>query len=238
LLPDNISGLTAKQARNLVQMNDIITPLRDAGPAGLKEWSDIHLVPWLRREHMADAKKEATEGKIEDTEDSKESRTVNLIIESLGNVAVIQKSIEHELEKGEYIDNEWEVITELSLDAPQAKKESEGIKLSTIHGFKGLECKEVHIAGFSHGLMPKCNGDGQVENTEEERRLAYVAITRAEDKLYLHHVKKFDFISGGRSYDAPKMHPSVYIKELRGIRLPDDLGESKPKRLDFSLFYK
>jgi len=66
----------------------------------------------------------------------------------------------------------------------------EKVSLMTMHASKGLEFKVVFIAGCENGLIPFYNSVGKCENIEEERRLLYVAMTRAQELLYLCHARK------------------------------------------------
>ncbi|MCQ2406036.1 MAG: UvrD-helicase domain-containing protein, partial [Oscillospiraceae bacterium] len=59
------------------------------------------------------------------------------------------------------------------------------VSLMTMHSSKGLEFKNVYIAGAEEGIFPGIKAIGAPEEMEEERRLCYVAITRAEEKLYI-----------------------------------------------------
>ena len=61
------------------------------------------------------------------------------------------------------------------------------ITIMTVHAAKGLEFPVVFVAGLEEGLFPHMRPDSDAASLEEERRLAYVAITRAERKLYLTH---------------------------------------------------
>ena len=61
----------------------------------------------------------------------------------------------------------------------------QGVRLMTVHASKGLEFKYVFITGLEQDLFPHTNGSKTKEDSEEERRLFYVALTRAEHKLYL-----------------------------------------------------
>ena len=60
----------------------------------------------------------------------------------------------------------------------------------TVHSVKGLEYPYVFIVGLEEGLFPHRNSSFEKEDLEEERRLMYVAITRAKKKLYLTNAKR------------------------------------------------
>jgi len=61
----------------------------------------------------------------------------------------------------------------------------EGVTLMTLHTAKGLEWPVVVLTGMEHGLFPLARAEEQPDGLEEERRLCYVGVTRAKDKLYL-----------------------------------------------------
>ena len=83
----------------------------------------------------------------------------------------------------------------------EVKKDNEGIILATIHAAKGLEWDTVIVAGMNEGILPSSqalkNGD-----LEAERRLAYVAMTRAKDQLILAVRPEFEE-KDGRTYESP-----------------------------------
>ncbi len=68
------------------------------------------------------------------------------------------------------------------LDSLQSEK---GVSLMTLHSAKGLEFRGVVVAGLENGVLPHFNSQGAREDVEEERRLLYVGMTRARERLYL-----------------------------------------------------
>ncbi len=69
------------------------------------------------------------------------------------------------------------------------KEQKNEISLMTIHSAKGLEFKYVFIAGVEEDLLPHKNSKESPQGVEEERRLMYVALTRAKEQLYLHRCR-------------------------------------------------
>ena len=69
--------------------------------------------------------------------------------------------------------------------ADNAVGEEQGVTLMTLHTAKGLEWPLVVMTGLEHGLFPLARAEEQPAGLEEERRLCYVGLTRAKDKLYL-----------------------------------------------------
>ncbi|MEP6790246.1 MAG: ATP-dependent helicase, partial [Ramlibacter sp.] len=84
-------------------------------------------------------------------------------------------------------------LTELTLDPPQSTSDQSGaphmdedyLILSTIHSAKGQEWKAVHVLNVVDGCIPSDMATGTSDEIEEERRLLYVAMTRARDHLHL-----------------------------------------------------
>jgi DNA helicase-2/ATP-dependent DNA helicase PcrA len=69
--------------------------------------------------------------------------------------------------------------------ADTVEGEEQGVTLMTLHTAKGLEWPVVVLTGLEHGLFPLARAEEQPTGLEEERRLCYVGLTRAKDKLYL-----------------------------------------------------
>jgi DNA helicase-2/ATP-dependent DNA helicase PcrA len=90
-------------------------------------------------------------------------------------------------------------LTELTLDPPDATSDQAGVPLldedylilSTIHSAKGQEWKSVFVLNVVDGCMPSDLGAGTSPEIEEERRLLYVAMTRAKDDLHLMVPQRF-----------------------------------------------
>ena len=84
-------------------------------------------------------------------------------------------------------------LTELTLDPPDATSDQAGVPLldedylilSTIHSAKGQEWTSVFVLNAVDGCLPSDLGTGQTAEIEEERRLLYVAMTRAKDELHI-----------------------------------------------------
>lgn len=86
---------------------------------------------------------------------------------------------------------------------------SDSVSMMTLHAAKGLEFPVVFIVGMEEGLFPSSRSDGSEEALEEERRLAYVGMTRAMRDLFLTFAgSRYAF--GGRTYNAP----SQFLLEL------------------------
>ena len=78
----------------------------------------------------------------------------------------------------------------LKTDTDTYNHQSESVALMTIHAAKGLEFPIVFVAGCENGLLPFHPQKGDVSDMEEERRLFYVAMTRAKERLYITFAKK------------------------------------------------
>ncbi len=82
-------------------------------------------------------------------------------------------------------------LTHAALEAGdnQAQAGQDAVQMMTVHAAKGLEFDAVFITGLEEGLFPHENAMNEADGVEEERRLMYVAITRARKRLYLSHAQ-------------------------------------------------
>jgi len=95
-------------------------------------------------------------------------------------------------------------------DVIEPGEEGESIVLSTIHRAKGLEWSRVFVIGLTDGGLPPARAMDDFDKEEEERRVFYVALTRAKDELYLCYP-----VMDNRWYDGSIIkRPSVFIQEL------------------------
>lgn len=97
----------------------------------------------------------------------------------------------------------------LNPDLDAARTESRGVTLSTVHQAKGLEWSAVFILGLAEGWFPSRYALDEVGGEQEERRLLYVAMTRAKHQLYLCHPT-----SSGLERGAARLSPARYLFEL------------------------
>ncbi len=90
------------------------------------------------------------------------------------------------------------------------------VTLMTMHSAKGLEFPSVCLVGLEEGLFPHARAAGDPDEMEEERRLCYVAITRAQQQLFLSHAR----VRRVRGTEAPA-EPSRFLQEIPEELLAD-----------------
>ena len=124
----------------------------------------------------------------------------------------VKEFTETPTEDGELLDKSLgsylQQITLLT-DADEDKGESDVVKLMTIHAAKGLEFPVIFVGGLEETLFPNAMAINTKEELEEERRLFYVAVTRAKHKLYLTYAN-----TRYRFGNLMQNEPSRFIDEL------------------------
>lgn len=115
----------------------------------------------------------------------------------------------------------------LASDQDELKDEQNAVRLMTVHAAKGLEFPTVFITGLEEGLFPYERQDDDPGSREEERRLMYVALTRARHKLYLCYASY-------RTVFGAKMStlPSQFLSDIPG----DLLENENPERLGKTIY--
>ena len=142
------------------------------------------------------------------------------------------KSIAKAMEINEGIVSLEELLDKLALvsDVSEQKNDNEGkVTLMTMHAVKGLEYDYVFIVGVEEGLFPHSNSLESNDELEEERRLCYVAITRAKKKLYLINARS-RILYGKVSSNVPSRFINEISDEyIETIGKKEDINVFKPK---------
>ncbi|MBR1884694.1 MAG: DNA helicase PcrA [Clostridia bacterium] len=101
----------------------------------------------------------------------------------------------------------------LVADVDNLDEENESVTLMTLHSAKGLEFEVVFLVGMEEGLFPSNKSMQEDDEVEEERRLCYVGITRAKQKLFISNASKRT-IYGSTTYTIPSRFINEIPKEL------------------------
>lgn len=127
--------------------------------------------------------------------------------ERLDNLAELKQSVyEYETTCGEEAMLEHYLAHVALFSNSDAQPEHDKVKLMTVHTSKGLEFSYVFLCGMNEGIFPSRKTKTR-EGMEEERRLAFVAMTRAKKRLYLSEAK-------GRNLDGSPRYPSRFILDI------------------------
>ncbi len=132
----------------------------------------------------------------------------------VANINELFRSLEQFVEEREAAGNSTslaEFLEEVSLmtDVDNWNSDSNAVTLMTLHAAKGLEFPVVFIAGMEMGLLPLQRNEADLRELEEERRLLYVGMTRAEEKLYLSYA-----LQRRRNNNIVKNTPSLFLDEI------------------------
>jgi DNA helicase-2/ATP-dependent DNA helicase PcrA len=125
-------------------------------------------------------------------------------LNELVNAAAVFSEEEREQESGEAVEPVTAFLTHAALEAGehQAGEGQDALQLMTVHSAKGLEFDAVFLSGLEEGLFPHEQSVSERDGLEEERRLAYVALTRARQRLYLTHAQT-RMLHGQTRYNIP-----------------------------------
>jgi DNA helicase-2/ATP-dependent DNA helicase PcrA len=124
------------------------------------------------------------------------------------------------------------LLTNVEAEDDSAKNDDARIRLSTIHQAKGLEFDVVFVIMLCDGLFPSARSMESDEGEEEERRLFYVAITRAKDELYLNYplIRGGFGSTGNDAFQSPSRFLSEIPKDLLNEWKLRSNGEALPFR--------
>ena len=188
-----VEGLTRSAQRGLNDVRDLINELRDLQQRA----------PGI--DHMIKATAERSgylaELTAEDT------------IEALGRVENLEELANSAAQYAQgFIDASLEdFLSQIALvsEVDEYDEESSSVSLMTLHNAKGLEFPVVFILGMEEGVFPHMRSLGNPDELEEERRLAYVGITRAKERLYLTNAHQRS-LAGHFGYNTA----SKFLKEI------------------------
>ena len=137
------------------------------------------------------------------------------------------KSITKSFEEREGLISLEEFLLEISLisDVEDYKNDPNRISLMTIHSVKGLEFPHVFVVGMEEGIFPHMNSLMENSEIEEERRLCYVAITRAKDDLHLVNARRRTLFGNEQINTV-----SRFINEINKDLLESNVEDELPKK--------
>ena len=141
-------------------------------------------------------------------------------IENLDELVNAGRTFEQDDWEESEVDKMTAFISHASLEAGegQANEGEDSVQLMTLHSAKGLEFKQVFLAGMEEGLFPHSRSSEESGQLEEERRLCYVGMTRAMEKLTLCHAEKRR-LYGEENYARPSRFlseiPDEFVQHVR-----------------------
>ena len=136
-------------------------------------------------------------------------------IENLQELVNVASSFEPEEEDN--ILGEFLAQVSLVSDLDGAEDMSNTVTLMTLHSAKGLEFPTVFMAGLDDGIFPSARSSNTVSELEEERRLMYVGVTRAEEKLYITHARRRQMWGEYKYYNQSRFIEEIPANLIEGI---------------------
>jgi len=116
----------------------------------------------------------------------------------------------------------------LVADVDKLDDDAQAVTLMTLHSAKGLEFEIVFLVGMEEGLFPSSRSINEDEHAEEERRLCYVGITRAKEKVFITSASKRTMY-GSTSYTVP----SRFISEIPENLFEEDVSQKPVRNNEF-----
>ncbi len=168
--------------------------------------------------------------KMKETYENDKSLESDIRLENLMEFRSVSET--YEKETGNVNLSDFLMEVSLVSDAAEYSADADAVTLMTVHSAKGLEFKVVFIIGLEENIMPISKALYDDEELEEERRLMYVAITRAREKLYL--------LNAGRRmlYGNMQMNPpSRFISEISDNLLDKEETKNEMHSLKTKLLY-
>jgi DNA helicase II / ATP-dependent DNA helicase PcrA len=188
---EHVQGLAARAIGAVTSFVDLIDGLAVSLEHDLPMADLLELI-WDRTGYLKELQADRTIEALGRVENLQELKSVAQEVHERGTGAVGFEGLEAFLES----------VTLVS-DQDQLEDDLDGtVTLMTLHTAKGLEYPVVFLVGLEDGVFPHVRSLSEPEQLEEERRLAYVGFTRAQDRLYLSHADHRT-LWGGTSYNPP-----------------------------------
>jgi len=150
---------------------------------------------------------EAYYKKIEDTKESTKLENIGEFVAAATDFS--ERYFEDHQESADIAQFLQFLSLQTDLDNADKKSNTDAVRLMTMHNAKGLEFDYVFIAGLEQGLLPHMFSCGDNQELEEERRLFYVAVTRARKQVFL------NYAHARRKMDSYQMSmPSEFLREI------------------------
>lgn len=224
-------GIGTKTIENLISIRDELNiSMYDAITSG-KELEFKNLIEELKEKSKNVTLTELVDIILEKSGMKKELESEHTLeadirLENLEEFKSITKEFENRV--GEISLEEFLLETALLSDANEYKNDNNRVNLMTVHAVKGLEFDYVFIVGLEEGIFPHINSMMDKSELEEERRLCYVALTRAKKKVYLINAK-MRMLYGRDQVNVP----SRFINEIDQDLIESDNIKDKPvKKLE------
>lgn len=203
---NNLTGI--RSAGNIIMFRDMINDI-------VKEKDNIKVSELI--------KKVLKDSGYEDMLNSEGTKETEIRFDNL--MEFIGVAIEFENENAENSLEDFLESIALVSDVDNLDESTEAVTLMTMHSAKGLEFEDVFLVGMEEGLFPSKRSIEEDGQTEEERRLCYVAITRAKQHLYLTNTKKRT-LYGSTTFTMP----SRFIDEIPDTLFSEDSIDNKENR--------
>ncbi len=203
--PEAVRSLGGRSAKGLLQFCELVNDLQRQ----IQESSPAELIQQVME------KSGYVSELIADGTDEAEERRRNL--QELVNAAL---QYQEENEEGDL--EGFLASAALSSDADSKDTAADRVTLMTLHSSKGLEFPVVSLVGLEQGLFPSYRSLDDPASLEEERRLCYVGITRAKERLFIFHACERRLWGGMREAAVP----SVFLSELPEALVHGDVPQS------------
>jgi DNA helicase-2/ATP-dependent DNA helicase PcrA len=214
-LVDEVEGLSKRARGGMLELARLLEKIRAA--ASEAAVADIVELAWDISGYMNELAAERTFEALSRQENLKE-------------LAGVAREYDEQTSDGDLTDFLERIA--LITDTDESSGEDAGITLMTLHNAKGLEYPVVFVIGMEEGVFPHTRSLTEPDQLEEERRLCYVGITRAQERLYLLHAWSRS-LWGGVNYNPASRFLAEVPAELVALAEQSEdggLGDAGPGR--------